>query len=111
VEVSAPLDMLGVPIAAGLGWYTGVNIEPRLLPDQNEPQLLRLDAAASGTLAVGVDVGTALEVSAGRATVRGESAALVIDGRKADWGTGTNGSLMARWLVLDTYVDGQALAP
>jgi len=111
VEASAPLDMLGVPVVAGLGWYGGLNVEPRLLPDQNEPQLLRLDAAAQATLAVGVDQGTALEVSAGKATVRGDSAALVVDGRKAVWGAGTNGSLTARWLVLDTFVDGQALVP
>jgi cyanophycinase-like exopeptidase len=111
VEASAPLDMVGVPIATGLRWYGGFNLEPRLLPDQNEPQLLQLGAAAPGVLAVGVDVGTALEVAGGAAIVRGDSAALVIDGRGATWGTGTNGSLTARWLVLDTYVDGQTLAP
>jgi cyanophycinase-like exopeptidase len=111
VTISAPRDMLGVPIAAGLGWYGGLHLEPRLLPDQNEPQLLRLDAADRGTLSVGVDQGTALEVSGGRAIVRGDSAAIVVDGRKAVWGTGTNGSLTARWLVIDTFVDGQALVP
>lgn len=111
VEVSAPLDMLGVTVAAGLGWYGGLNLEPRLLPDQNEPQLLRLAAAVPSTIAVGVDAGTALEVSGGKAVVRGDSAALVVDGRKATFGTGTNGSLTARWLVLDTFVDGQALVP
>jgi cyanophycinase-like exopeptidase len=111
VEASAPLDMLGVPVASGLGWYGGLNVEPRLLPDQNEPQLLRLGAAAPATIAVGVDEGTALEVSAGKATVRGDSAALVLDTRKGVWGTGTNGSLTLRWGILDSFVDGQALVP
>ena len=113
VEVSAPLDMLAgqVAIGSGLGWVTGVDVEPRLLPDQNWPQLFRLDAAVPASLAAGVDVGTALEVSGGVATARGASAVAVLDGRKATFGTGTNGSLSARWLVLDSFVEGERLAP
>ncbi|MEI7743650.1 MAG: hypothetical protein WCK58_07870 [Chloroflexota bacterium] len=35
----------------------------------------------------------------------------VIDGRTATFGTGTNGSLDARRLVIDSFADGETLAP
>ena len=101
----------GVTVATGLGWVANANVEPRLLPDQNWGQAIRLAAASPTAPAVGIDVGTAMEVWNGVATVRGASAAVVIDGRKATFGTGTNGSLAAAWLVIDTFVAGEALAP
>jgi len=113
VEVSAPLDMLtdGVTTASGLGWYTGFTVQPRLLPDQNWPQLFQLDKARKASLAVGVDAGTALEVSGGSARVRGDSAAVVLDGRKVTFDTGSNGSMAFRWMVLDSFADTETLAP
>lgn len=39
------------------------------------------------------------------------SAAVVVDGRKATFGTGSNGSLAAGWMVIDTFVAGETLAP
>ena len=113
VEVTAPEDMLvdGVTVATGLGWVANARVEPRLVPDQNWGQAIRLAAAGPSTPAVGIDVGTALEVWRGVATARGASAAVVIDGRKATFGTGTNDSLAAAWMVIDTFVAGETLAP
>ncbi len=112
-EVSAPADMLagGVALGTGLGWVGGVNVEPRLIPDQNWGQAMRLAAASPATLSVGVDVATALEVSGGKAVVRGPSAAVVLDGRKATFSTGTNTSLAAAWMVIDSFTAGETLAP
>ncbi len=113
VEVSAPGDLLtgGVTVATGLGWVANLSVQPRLLPDQSWGQALRLAAARQTVPAVGVDVDTALEISGGKAVVRGTSAAVVIDGRKATFGTGTNGSLAATWVVIDSYTAGETLAP
>jgi cyanophycinase-like exopeptidase len=113
VEVTAPADMLegGVTVAPGLGWVANANVQPRLLPDQNWGQAIRLAAAQRAVPAVGIDVGTAIEVWNGAATARGASAAVVIDGRKATFGTGTNGSLAAAWMVIDSFVAGETLAP
>ena len=112
VEASAMEDMLvgGVTVADGLGWVAGLSVQPRLLPDQNWGQALRL-AAASPVPAVAIDVDTALEVLAGSATVRGANAAVVIDGRQASFGTGANDALAAAWMVIDTYTDTELLAP
>jgi cyanophycinase-like exopeptidase len=112
VEVSAPLDMLadGVTIARGLGWVRA-NVEPRLIPDQNWGQAIRLAAAARSRLAVALDVDTALEIRDGRSVVRGLGAAVVMDGRKATFSTGTNTSLAAAWLLIDTFTAGERLAP
>jgi cyanophycinase-like exopeptidase len=113
VEVTAPEDMLthGVTIENGLDWVANARVEPRLVPDQNWGQAIRLAAAGPSALAVGIDVGTAVEVSNGIATARGASAAVVIDGRQATFGTGTNGSLAAGWMVIDSFVSGETLAP
>jgi len=113
VEVSAPEDMLaaGVTVATGLGWVSNLSVQPRLLPDQSWGQALRLSAARQAVPAVGVDVDTALEISGGTAVVRGASAAVVIDGRKATFGAGTNTSLAAAWIVIDSFTAGETLAP
>jgi hypothetical protein len=70
-------------------------VAPRLFPDYQWPQLLQLAAADPRDLAVGIDVGTALEIAGGVATARGSSAAGVVDGRAANFRTGSNGSLSA----------------
>jgi cyanophycinase-like exopeptidase len=113
VESLASEDFLaaGVTVATGLGWLGGATVQPRLLPDQEWGQLWHLVSDVPGTLAVGVDVATALEVRSGSATVRGDSVAVVLDGRKAAFGSGTNGAMAARWVALDTFVDGERLAP
>ena len=113
VEAAAPEDLLsgGVTIAPGLGWFGGLTVTPRLLPDQRWGQVFQLIAAHPLSLGVGVDAGTAVEIRDGAATARGSSAAVVLDGRKATFGVGSNGALAARWVVLDSFYDGQTLAP
>lgn len=113
VEASAPADMLsgGVAFKAGLAWIGGLNVQPRLLPDQGWGQLFRLDGLRPGTLAAGIDVGTAVEVWGGGATARGDSAAVVLDGRHATFGQGANTALAATWITLDSFVAGESLAP
>jgi cyanophycinase-like exopeptidase len=113
VEATAPDDLLadGVSFATGVGWVAGLDIQPRLLPDQNWGQLFRLAGEAPADLAIGVDVGTALLVQGGEAVVVGDSGVVVVDGREASFGTGTNGALAATWLVLDAFGAGETLAP
>ena len=44
-------------------------------------------------------------------TVVGDSAAVVLDGHYATFGTGSNGALAAHWVILDTFVGGESIAP
>lgn len=111
VELAAQEDLLpgGVTFASGLGWFRGATVSPQLVPDQNWGQMLRLLADGRRLPAVGIDVGTSVEVSGGLAVVRGDSAAVVFDGSRAWFGRGTNGSLAALWVEASTYAAGQAL--
>ena len=111
VEVSSPEDMLGVAFGRGLGWVSNLDVQPRLLPDQDWPQLFQLATRSVAAPAVGIDVGTAVRISGGSANVIGDSAAVVLDSSRASFGTGSNGALAARWLILDSFVDGQTIAP
>jgi cyanophycinase-like exopeptidase len=113
VESESSEDFLvtGVAIQPGLGWIAGLAVAAELLPGQAWGDLYQLVAADPGTLAVGIDVATAVEVRAGAAVVHGDSAAAVLDGRSAGFGVGSNDGLSARWVVLDTFTDGEALAP
>jgi cyanophycinase-like exopeptidase len=113
VEVSAPIDLLasGVQVTTGHRWYRGLVVEPRLLPDQNWGQLFQLARAAGSGLAVGLDVGTAIEIGGTAPEVVGASAAVVVDPRSATFENGTNGSLVARWLLVDTFADGESVTP
>jgi hypothetical protein len=36
---------------------------------------------------------------------------VALDARYGSFGTGTNGALAAHWVILDTFVDGEAIAP
>ena len=114
VELGATEDAIvdNVDVEPGLGLVAGLSVEPRLLPDQLWPQLFQV-AGESGTtgVAAGIDVGTALRVQGGVASAVGDSAAVVIDGRYASWTIGGNGAIGAAWLVLDSFVDGDAVAP
>jgi cyanophycinase-like exopeptidase len=112
VEGGAIEDALGVTTGPGLGLVSGLSVEPRLLPDQLWPQLFQL-AKASGTRAVaaGIDVLTAIRVDGGSASTVGDSAAVIVDGRQATWTTGGNGAIGGAWVLVDSFVDGQAVAP
>jgi cyanophycinase-like exopeptidase len=113
IDTESSEDFLaaGATVTDGLGWLGGVTVQPRLLPDRTWGQLWHLVAADPVSLAVGVDVATALEIADGTTTVRGASAAVVLDGRFATFGTGANGAIAARWAVLDSFVDGESLVP
>ena len=103
--------MTGATVDAGLGWVQGLNTDSRLLPDRQWGQLYHLTWADSSTLAAGIDVGTALRIRNGTATGVGDSAVVVLDGRQAAFGTGSNGAMAARWVMLDIFTNGQKIAP
>ncbi len=113
IDTESSEDFLvnGATVDIGLGWVTGLNADSRLLPDRQWGQIYHLTWADSNTLAAGIDVGTALRIRNGSATSVGESAVVVLDGRQAAFGTGSNGAMAARWVLLDTFTDGQKLAP
>lgn len=113
VEAGAIADAVGtLPTAAGFGLASGVDVQPRLLPDQHWPQLFQLARAQPAKLALGIDVGTAIRVTgAGAPTVVGASAVVAIDSSRATFATGTNGAIGASWLLLDSFAAGDAVAP
>lgn len=101
----------GVTVHPGLGFVPGVAIEPRMLPDRHWGRLYNILARDRMVLALGVDTGTAVELSQSGGVVWGTSAALTIDGRTADFSLGSNGALAARYVLLDTYVQGDTVTP
>jgi cyanophycinase len=101
----------GVAIRPGLGFLPRLALEPRLLPDRHWGRMYNLLYSDRATLALGVDVGTAVEVSQTGAMVRGISAVIALDGRYASFAVGSNGALGARYALLDSYVAGDALTP
>ena len=60
---------------------------------------------------LGVDVGTAVEFTASGAQVWGRNTAVSFDGRYASYARGTNDALSARYVLLDTYVEGDMITP
>jgi cyanophycinase len=99
---------------AGLGW-ADIAVEPGIVSNRHWGRLYNLlaSSAAADRLALGIDAGTAVEFRSelARPVVVGESAAVLLDGRYGSFGDGSNGALAARWVVLDTYVAGEELAP
>jgi cyanophycinase len=98
-----------VAIQPGLGVLPGIAVEPRLMPERRWGQLYNMVAGAGSPLGLGVDVGTAVEVTAARAAVVGASVAVALDGRAGSFGVGANGALSARYVLLDTFVDGDEI--
>lgn len=101
----------GVTVQSGLGFVPGAAFEPRLLPDRHWGQLYNLLGADKRVLAVGLDVGTAVELTQAGAKVVGGSVAVTLDGRAAMFGVGSNGALAARYVILDSFVDGDSVRP
>ena len=100
---------------AGLGW-AGIAVEPGIVSNRHWGRLYNLLAAtsvAAARLALGIDAGTAVEFRPDLASPRvvGDSAAVLLDGRSGSFGVASNGALAAHWVVLDTYVGGQGIAP
>ncbi len=100
-----------VSVVGGLGWVPGIAVEPRLVLDRQWGQVYNVLVRNKTILALGIDVGTAVELTPGAATAWGTSAALTFDGRYGKFGTGSNGALSAQWVILDSFVDGQNVVP
>lgn len=114
LEADATGDFLSAQaanVSAGFGFAPLLAIEPRLLPDRRWGRLYNLLSVHPATLAIGVDIGTAVEITQAGAKVLGSSAAVVLDGRYASFGVGNNGALSARYVVLDSFVDNEEIAP
>jgi cyanophycinase len=99
---------------AGLGW-ADIAVEPGIVSNRHWGRLYNLLASAgpADRLALGIDAGTAVEFGPGLVSpmVVGESVAVLLDGRYGSFATGLNGALTARWVLLDTYVGGEGIAP
>jgi cyanophycinase len=99
---------------AGLGWVD-VAIEPGIVSNRHWGRLYNLVGAQAmaDRLAFGIDAGTAVEFRStlARPLVVGDSAAVALDGRVGAFGVGSNGALAARWVILDTFVAGEEIAP
>lgn len=100
-----------VSIRAGLSFVPGISIEPRLVFERRWGLVYNLLAANPQLPALGIDVGTAVELSQTGAVVRGQGTAVVFDGRWGSYSVGSNGTLGARYVVLDSFVDGDQLLP
>jgi cyanophycinase len=103
-----------VTTTAGLGW-ADVAVEPGIVSNRHWGRIYNVlaDATPTDRIALGIDAGTALEFRPDLTAPRvvGDSVAVAFDGRYGSFGTGTNGALAARWVVLDTFVGGQEIAP
>jgi len=101
----------GVTIQPGLNWIPGVAVEPRMVMDRHWGRVYNHLYRNHALLGLGVDVNTAIEFSATGTKVWGKNTVVAFDGRYASYGLGTNGALSERYVLLDTYVEGDALMP
>ena len=103
--------LTGVTIQPGLNWLPGVAIEPRMVVDRHWGRAYNHLYRNRTLLGLGVDVNTAVEFTATGANIWGKNTVVVFDGRYASYALGTNGALSARYVMLDTYVEGDAIMP
>lgn len=101
----------GVDIRPGLNWISGIAVEPRMIMDRHWGRVYNHLYRNHSLLGLGVDVNTAMELTATGATVLGANTVAVFDGRFASYALGTNGALSERDVLVDTYVQGDALVP
>jgi cyanophycinase-like exopeptidase len=101
----------GVSIQPGLNWIPGVAIEPRMVMDRHWGRAYNHLYRNHALLTLGVDVDTAVEFTATGANVLGLNTVVVFDGRYASYALGTNDALSARYVLLDTYVEGDTITP
>jgi cyanophycinase len=99
----------GVSIQAGLNWIPGVAVEPRMVMDRHWGRVYNHLYRNHTLLGLGVDVNTAIEFIATGTKVWGKNTVVVFDGRYASYGLGTNNALSERYVLLDTYVEGDAI--
>ncbi len=99
-----------VTIQPALAFLSGVVFEPRLLTDYRYGRLVSHIHQHNNLITVGIEPGTALEITPSAVTVMGEGAVVVIDGRYAQHiGNGNNNAIAAAWLLLDTFTPGEFL--
>lgn len=108
VDGSADFTRSGVTIGSGLGW-TNASVTPRLVVDYRWGQAYRALAAAPTSPSVGIDVATAVELKAGVSTVVGDESVVVLDGRGAAFGFGTNDGLRAFDVLVDVFRSGETV--
>lgn len=101
----------GVNIQPGLNWIPGVAVEPRMVMDRHWGRLYNHLYRDPSLLGLGVDVNTAIELTATGTQVWGQNTVVLFDGRFASYALGTNNALSARYVLLDTYIEGDALIP
>jgi len=99
-------------LVGGLGWVN-VGVEPGIVSNRHWGRLYSVVGAQANHLAFGIDAGTAVEFGPGLTAPRvvGDSAAVVLDGQYATFGVGSNDTLAAHWVILDTFVAGEQIAP
>ena len=85
--------------------------EPRMVTDRLWGRAYNHLYRDQALLTLGVDVNTAIEFTATGAQVWGENTVVVFDGRYASYALGTNDALSARYVLLDTYVEGDRITP
>ena len=100
-----------VTIQQGLNWIPGVAVEPRMVMDRHWGRAYNHLYRNHALLGLGVDVNTAIEFTSTGAKVWGKNTVVVFDGRFASYALGTNGALSERYVLLDTYVEGDAIMP
>lgn len=101
----------GVDIRPSLGWIPGVAVEPRMVMDRHWGRIYNHLFRDAQLLGVGIDVDTAIELSGSGATTWGRNTLVVLDGRFASYALGANGALGETYVLLDTYVEGEAVLP
>jgi cyanophycinase len=101
----------GVTIQPGLNWIPGVAVEPRMVVDRHWGRVYNHLYRNHALLGLGIDVNTAIEFTATGANVWGKNTVVVFDGRYASYALGTNHALSERYVLLDTFVEGDALMP
>jgi cyanophycinase len=101
----------GVTIQPGLNWIPGIAVEPRMVMDRHWGRAYNHLHRDHALLVLGVDVNTAVEFTDTGATVWGLNTVVAFDGRFASYALGTNGALSERYVLLDTYVEGDSITP
>ena len=101
----------GVSIQPGLNWIPGVAVEPRMVIDRHWGRAYNHLYRNSTLLTLGIDRDTVIEFTATGANVLGRNTVVVFDGRYASYALGTNDALSARYVLLDTYVEGDTITP
>ena len=101
----------GVTIQPGLNWVSGITVEPRMVMDRHWGRAYNHLYRNHGLLGLGIDVNTAVEFTATGAKAWGKNTVVVFDGRYASYALGTNNALSERYVILDTYVEGDAITP